>query len=326
MIRIELGPQDLASSRFGIAPAFELNTLLVRLAGRRRAWATQPWLTRLLPAFARLRREVPVDALLALHQPGYGADFVAPPPAGIAQTIADDLLVIRSTPLAAARAEIAHCATLGPVRDPAVAAILAADDVVAVLADTVEAAWAALLAPHWPQLRAILERDVVHRAGRLAEEGWAGVVRDMHPKVRWRDGGIDVGHRSPHTGGTATGGVLFVPSVFVGEQPAVYTNAPWRRALVYQARGVAALWGTAGAAPPEALGRVIGTARARLLTALDEPASTTQLVHGLGMTLGAVGDHLALLRDAGLVARDRSGRSVLYRRTPVGDALVAANG
>jgi DNA-binding transcriptional ArsR family regulator len=59
-----------------------------------------------------------------------------------------------------------------------------------------------------------------------------------------------------------------------------------------------------------------------VLRALDAPASTTHLVEALGMSLGAVGDHLAVLRDSGLVTRVRSGRSVLYRRTSLGDALL----
>jgi DNA-binding transcriptional ArsR family regulator len=58
-----------------------------------------------------------------------------------------------------------------------------------------------------------------------------------------------------------------------------------------------------------------------LLHALSEPASTTQLRAALSASLGATGDHLAVLRAAGLVTRVRSGRSVLYRRTTLGDAL-----
>ena len=105
-------------------------------------------------------------------------------------------------------------------------------------------------------------------------------------------------------------------------------DPPWPPALIYPARGVAALWETAGPgrdpARGGALGRLLGTSRAAILRALEEPASTTQLVAILGQSLGGLGDHLAVLREAGLIARARSGRSVLYRRTPVGDALVAS--
>jgi DNA-binding transcriptional ArsR family regulator len=46
------------------------------------------------------------------------------------------------------------------------------------------------------------------------------------------------------------------------------------------------------------------------------------LVATLGMSLGAIGGHLAVLRAAGLVTRVRNSRSVLYHRTPRGDALI----
>ena len=138
-------------------------------------------------------------------------------------------------------------------------------------------------------------------------------------------------------------GLLFVPSVFVWPKLALGLDPPCPPSLIYPARGVAALWerpgrgargaapGTASApgtaaAPGTALDRLLGPSRAAILIALEEPASTTQLVATLGQSLGGIGDHLAVLREAGLISRARSGRSVLYRRTPVGDALVAADG
>ena len=61
-----------------------------------------------------------------------------------------------------------------------------------------------------------------------------------------------------------------------------------------------------------------------MLLLLDTPKSTTQLVALTGQGLGSVGRHLKVLLDAGVVARRRSGRSVLYFRTATGDMLVQA--
>lgn len=69
---------------------------------------------------------------------------------------------------------------------------------------------------------------------------------------------------------------------------------------------------------------MIGPARATLLCLLDGPMSPTHLVSVTGFALGAVGNHLKVLRDAQLVGRRRVGRSVLYYRTADGDRLVRA--
>lgn len=51
---------------------------------------------------------------------------------------------------------------------------------------------------------------------------------------------------------------------------------------------------------------------------------SVHLVVLTGQSLGAVGRHLTILRDSGLLRRSRAGRSVLYYRTSLGDDLVGA--
>ncbi|MBM6403273.1 winged helix-turn-helix transcriptional regulator [Phycicoccus sp. CSK15P-2] len=70
------------------------------------------------------------------------------------------------------------------------------------------------------------------------------------------------------------------------------------------------------------LDRLVGGNRAGLLRLLVAPTSPTQLAARTGLPLGSVGNHLAVLRGTGLVVRRRSGREVLYWRTPLGDDLV----
>ena len=76
-------------------------------------------------------------------------------------------------------------------------------------------------------------------------------------------------------------------------------------------------------AGPDGLARLIGPNRARVLRLLQEPRSTTQLAALTGLPLGAVGNHLRVLLEAGAVLRRRAGREVLYWRTSLGDALAA---
>ena len=190
------------------------------------------------------------------------------------------------------------------------------------LADGLYAAWSALIEPEWARLRAVLERDIVQRAGRLAAFGWGAALADLHPRVSWSaPGTITVRHRDTATYSLDGRGLLFVPSVFADLVLAVAPPRPFE--LVYRARGVADIFSPPAVTGADPLAPLIGGARAAVLRALAAPATTSQLVAQLGMSLGSVGGHLAVLRAAGLVSRARSGRSVNYVATPLGDALLS---
>ncbi len=321
MLRFVAGRDDLLNSRFALSPITELENLLRKLS-RRRTALPPDWAARVTPAYDRLRKETALGAVLALQSDRYGAAFVAPPPTSMTQTIEDDLATIRAGSLTQARHEIDECLSKAPTTDERVLAVLRDPSVITILADAMETAWHELVAPDWPTLRAILERDVVHRGGLLSSGGWSAAFVGLHKRLRWRDGVIELVGGVSGTHHLDGAGLLLVPSVFVWPHIGAYTEAPWPRTLVYPARGTVALWEPSAATPPDALASLLGRTRARLLVALSDPASTTQLAKSLSLAPGAVGDHLAVLRDAGLATRARAGRSVLYHRTPLGDALV----
>ncbi|MGI3786796.1 MAG: DUF5937 family protein, partial [Janthinobacterium lividum] len=324
LVRLTVGPDDLAQSRFAISPLWELVHALRALGTQDgRGGPAQPWVDRARDRFRTLQRTADVEAVLVLQPRGYGVDFLLPPPSSVATTVGDLLEVVRTTPVEQARHEIARALEVGPPTSARVRQVLERDDVAVYLADVLAAAWRLVLAPDWPQLRAILERDVVHRAARLARDGWGAALADIHPRIRYADGCVEISARAGEDDVDLGGrGLLLMPSVFVWPDVAYGFDAPWPPALIYPARGVAALWSPQRAGAPGGLARLVGATRAAVLAALDEPATTTQLVAALHLSVGGVGDHLAALRDAGVVSRARTGRSVLYTRTAVGDALV----
>ncbi len=336
-LRIEVGSDDLTMSRFAISPLWELTNALRLLAGRSRYQddpILRPWLLRARDGFERLRRQADLEVVLALQPRGWGADFVVPVPASASSTVEELLDQVRATPPAQVRDDVAEACRRQPDMDRRIRDILDGTNLAYYVADVLETAWIKLLEPEWPVLRAILERDLVYRAGQLASKGWAAALAGLHPHLRWDRRGAIVLELWPDQDAERIGlggrGLLFVPSVFVWPKLAVGPDprdADTQPTLVYPARGVAALWERSKPAADgtRGLDRLLGPARAAILHALDQPASTTQLAVTLGQSLGAVGDHLAVLREAGLATRARSGRSVLYSRTSVGDALVAVS-
>lgn len=328
-MRIAASSADVTASRFAISPLWELSQALRRLAswGASPDATLRPWVLRAGDRYRRLAREADLELLNALEAPGMGVDFISPVPSGVSDTIGDLLGRVRATPLEVARREAAQVLARKPA-SPRVTAILTGDAITGRVADALATAWHALLEPDWPVLRAILERDIVHRAGQLAARGWAAALSELHPGMTWQQDHIELESRNARSVDLGGRGLLFIPSVFIWPGLSTRFDPPWPPAVCYPARGVAALWaspaGAGEAAVSQPLARLLGASRAAVLVALEEPASTSQLTMILGQSLGGLGGHLAVLREAGLARRARSGRSVLYSRTPAGDALVAA--
>ncbi|RAY14124.1 transcriptional regulator [Actinomadura craniellae] len=314
----QVSADTLAGSRFVVSPLAETIAALQTLdAGTAAHPGERAWLDAHLPAYRRRCGDDPVTALLVRIGLGgsWNADFLTPTPTGEEQRFATEVARIRRTPAAAARADLAVSAG-GPLP-----AELHRPDLPGRAADLLEWVWARTVLPSWPRRRQIIEADVVARTRRLGQGGWAAALGDMRPGMRWLgEGRLQINTRDYPPRETSGARLLFVP--VTPRRGWVSWEARHRYAVVYPCSGVLA---EAGRAPvPEALGRLLGPARAGVLVLLDAPKSTTQLVALTGQGLGSVGRHLRVLLDARLVQRRRTGRSVLYYRTDAGEVLLRA--
>jgi hypothetical protein len=170
---------------------------------------------------------------------------------------------IRTAPSATLRADLAG-------DDPTLNVPDLPDRIAAVL----DWVWTEAVAPDWQRRERAFEADIIARTRRLSTSGWAAVLDDMRPNMRWLGEGrlqINAYDYPPHD--LTDGHLLFIPSTsargWVG----------WRRphlySVVYPCAGLLA---EGRPTAPDALRRLIGPARATLLSLLDNPMSTTHLV------------------------------------------------
>jgi DNA-binding transcriptional ArsR family regulator len=172
----------------------------------------------------------------------------------------------------------------------------------------------------------ILDADIEHRARVLSERGAEAVIGDLHEEIRWSNGDVLVWPRSP---GRDDGdvvmsgqGMVLSPNVFGWPNCSGAARPTGAASLRYPARGVGTLWERRAEPPVEALSELLGPTRAGILLALADLCDTPTLARRLGVTPGAVSQHLSVLRRAGLVRTQKAGRSAVHLRTPRADVLL----
>lgn len=259
--------------------------------------------------------------LSLLPAEGYIPDFITPPPSSPLMRIEEELELVRATPARQVRKELGIWKGQHDDVFPKAAEPLRRrpEREVPRLVDTMAEYWQRAVEPHWPRILALLSADLRYRATRLAEGGPVALFEDLHPTVSFEGEWLHIDQPWQGTVELDGQGLLLVPTAFSWQRPSVISIEPWQPTLIYPARGVALLWEPAESSPE--LDSLMGATRARILTALDAPQSTTELAVQLGLTPGAVSQHLSVLTKAGLAARRRDRRVVLYARTELGDAL-----
>src|SRR3954453_360439 len=324
MATYEFGIEDLARLRFAISPMWEVVASLRRLRDPAGAGIHLPWIHGLRDG--RLK-DVDLSVALRVTPPrGYVPDFLNPPPSTPLTRFEDEIELVRATKPQHVRNDLRLLRMDQEIDElPPVLQRFEKSPTRSIkrLASELERYYAIALEPHWPRIRALLEADIAYRARRLTEGGPAALFDDLHPTITWR--GPILAVDQPYQGHVELGGkgLLLVPSAFSWHAPATVTAYPWQPTLIYPTRGVATLWESGGERTPEALANVVGRTRAALLAELDAPRSTTDVARLLAITPGGASQHIAALREAGLVAGRREGRAVLYVRTPLADDLVA---
>ncbi|MDI2130524.1 winged helix-turn-helix domain-containing protein [Yinghuangia seranimata] len=321
MIRVELGAEGAAGTRFVVSPLKILSELLLTL-GRHPYALPRVWRDRSAAALAA--RDLPsVHALVAHAATGYVPDFISPVPVHFAEAVEEQLHRVATAPTERIGYEAAiilqghpWCAEGvdgTPGRFAAMAEAIQRGE--RALADRaaqeLEVFWKRVFANDWPRIQDRIQADIALRGAQSARDGLGAMVTGLAPQLRWRDGGIDLTAPFASPARAEADGLLLTPSLFRG--PVGFAVDPpdaVRRQLPLITYPIADVTQARPAGRP----RRLGATRAQLLQALAMPASTTEMARRLKLSQSTVSYHLQALYDSGLVQRTRQTRTVLYQR------------
>lgn len=329
MIELCFSTIDVARIRFALSPIREAVASVRAFSTAGPNGLHAGWLRQIRPRPAG----VDLDLLTAVVPPaGYIPDFLVPAPRHRSPTFAAGLARVAAADPALVAEQLRHLAghrvaQRGPGRADRVRLldelIATPDSGLSRIVAELDRWWRAAVAPHWPRMRSLLHDDVTYRLDELADGGVQQLFRTLHPLIAFSGDTLRITKYYTGRAQLRQRGLLLTPCVFAWPDVLVGTADPSVSTLTYSPRGLGRLWQASDGAAAEPLAAVLGRNRAALLAQLDLPMSTSQLATLLDLAAPTVNIQLKALLAAGIVSARRDGHSVLYRRSPLGDLLLA---
>jgi len=330
MVRVNFTPGDVARTRFTLTPAPMLETAEALIELRRAAASGWRHRGRAAPWLREARRAFPATArpLLDLFGPQ------GPWPCILDRFTPDPLEAIeelRAASRASLRASLTVCDE--HARQPPLWVRNLADGdreqlelVIRAFRDLHDA----VVAPRRDTANAASRADLARRIPVLVTGGHEALLGTLHPRLRWRDEGLERTGVDFETSLDGRG-LLIRPSAFWTGEPVFSFDPEGHRppVLSYAAQPNGRPASDNGTASnldgPDRLAALVGPTRAAVLRALREPRGTGELAAAVRISPASASEHAKILRDASLIETRREGRGVRHSLTALGTAMAGAD-
>lgn len=317
MLRLHFTALDLLRTRFAVSPSPMLELGLAVAALQRRDALFTGWRRRADPTLPRPAR------MLFEIMPPTGTGLNVFDQISVSAGLEDALAAMHSMPRALVRCDLHRMCDARRQITPWLRGLHAGDRGAQQLLDSaVRTAHAALIEPAWPGIRESFDRDVAERSRTAAQSGLMAALEALHTSARWVDTTLEFDAEvelSVRLGGR---GVTLLPSAFWTGRPLIAAPPDGSALIIYPARQPLPLIDTPAGNPP--LAGLLGSNRAAVLALAATPRSTSEIARMLGISAASASVHARMLRDAGLLVTDRTGRTTRHSLTSLGARLLAS--
>ncbi|MFB4308341.1 hypothetical protein [Actinomadura sp. GTD37] len=322
-LRIFFGPEDMKRTQVSARPdaLWELVLSLHPLRGPRPGFGPPAdvarWRSDTLTVLSKRPLGAAVGRCLLPLVPvsSYWPDFLTP------HTGTDGLEPALDTLLSTPRARIGQ--ELGKLTSrsgaPSWGAELATGDssALAVLRDHLRSYFSAALAPRWSDISRHAATEHTRLTGVSANGGPEDLLANL-PCAVWHraDRILEARYPVPVDVHLAGRGLRLIPSWFCATTPVVLADTDLPPVLVYPVAHR-----PPPAADPNALAKLLGPTRARILATITVATPTATIHRETGISPAQISRHTTVLAANDLVLQARHAGRTFYTRTPLGDAL-----